>query len=156
MATATHILDGQLLEQRVDGAGRTYYLDVETRRRAATAGKTPALILDSEGSDKDAVARILADLEDQYLNEGDPYADELDDPDAPMPIPDPPTEIDLEAMTVAIMAYRQSYAEIGRTSARYAGEGQVILSLPADDGGHNRYLIIFPESFPVHAEHAPE
>lgn len=126
----THILDGMALVQKTDQAGRTYYIDAEYGKRAATKGRSPlpygstlpadsesnppvdnAPALDDDEASADAHAEAAAYVEAITGATVAPadgafvmskFAASFDDdsPEAPMPIEDAPTEFDLTEAVV--------------------------------------------------------
>lgn len=144
---ATHILEGRLLVQRTGRTGTTYYVDVETGRRASLNGAAPVALaspetLAAETDPRIIPAELLADL-------ANPSAESIREWEAA----DQPTiEIPFDVYAIAVGALSSTFGAVdrGAYSGRKLHERSVVLTMPGE-GGDVRYLIEFPETMAVAA-----
>jgi hypothetical protein len=150
--TPTHILDGVLLQQRTDNQGRTYYVSISTRARAKTRGLDPQPVTADILAEVDRLTDLSeAEVDDmlEKLGIGEVPEERRLKEDRPIL-----THVTLDAFGVIMQAYLAPGAHAERLGyvARRVKSNVIELSIPAPRGGHDRFLITLPDTFPVDAE----
>jgi hypothetical protein len=161
----THTLDGKPLVQQSDRAGRIYYIDPKTGKRAATAGTDPDPIHVTHPKDTAKLKETRSPAVDEH--------DQSDTEEAPLATAQKPSD-DLEtvqhkyeepkkagvpktlsrevfAVIGAAMANRPHQVTKGLHTARQIRDEEIVLTMPDEGGNDVQFTITLPEEFPVKA-----